>query len=241
MEGERRFVITLADITIEMRHRYDAVRRQCADYLAQPGAVPTMIASATPEQIEAEVTTFGLNIPSEQAESLCLFRSIAEQMPLRERAVFHGAAIEYAGAGLLFTAPSGTGKTTHISLWRQTFGPQVRIVNGDKPSLRLREDDVEVCSTPWAGKENWQRNTSAPLKALCLLERGETDRIRRVDPSTILFRLMTQIYLPRDSAAAAATLELMDGLLARVPVYLLSCTPTPRAAEVAFETLSPLF
>ena len=236
-----RFVITLAGVNVEMVHTYDRVRRECEDYLAAPGALPTITATTSPEKIAAERTTLGTPVAAEYAESLCLFRDIAEQMPLLGRAVFHGAAIDYRGAGLLFTAPSGTGKSTHIALWRQVLGDEVRIVNGDKPLLWLREDGVEVCSTPWAGKENWQRNTTAPLRALCLLERGSEDVMRRVEPSEVLDRLLAQVYLPYDPVAAAKTLEIMDGVVTRVPVYRLSCTPTPRAATVAFEALKSLF
>ena len=232
--------MTIADVTIEVQHQYDAVRRQCEDYLAPVDAAPSLVAAATPEKMAAELDMIDGPYPIEEVESLCVFRAIADQFPLIGRAVFHGAAIEYNGGGLLFTAPSGTGKSTHIALWRQAFGEDVRIVNGDKPVLWNKGGEVWVCSTPWAGKENWQRNCAVPLKALCLLERGKVDTIRPVDPSEMLNRLLAQIYLPADSQAAGATLELADALLTGVPVYLLSCTPTLKAAQVAHEALSKL-
>lgn len=235
---EQHFSVRIAGLTIDFAHRYEYVRRLCRDYRTSSDSAPDISVRATEEQIEAERRNAETDLPADYAESLCLFRSLAEQIPLTGRAVFHGAAIEYQGKGYLFTAPSGTGKSTHIALWRRVIGDAVGIVNGDKPILRLTEDGVEVCSTPWAGKENWQRNVSVPLGALCLLERGETDRIRHVDPSQVIDRLMAQIYLPRDSAAAAATLDLMDALISRVPIYLLACTPTRQAVEAAFPALT---
>ncbi len=236
----RQFCITVAGVTVEIHHQYDAVRLQCEDYLSDPGAAPRFIAAATQERMAAEMADLQTPIPADMVESLCILRAIAEQMPALGRAVFHGAAIEYKGSGVLFTAPSGTGKSTHIALWRRAFGDDVQIVNGDKPLLWCKEDGVWVCSTPWAGKENWQRNVNVPLRALCLLERGREDTMRPIDPSEVLGRLLSQIYLPRGAEAAAATLELADALLTRIPVFLLSCTPSIHAAEVAFDTLKDL-
>ena len=235
---EQHTLVTIAGLTVDFAHTYDYLRLLCRAYIAAPDTPADLSVRTTPEQIRTECRNAETDLPPEYAESLCLFRALAEQFPLAGRAVFHGAAVEYRGKGYLFTAPSGTGKSTHISLWRRVIGEEVRIINGDKPALRLTEDGVDVCSTPWAGKENWQRNTSAPLGALCLLERGTVDGIRRVDPSQVIERLMSQIYLPRDPAAAVATLDLMDALIARVPVFLLSCTPTARAVEVAFPALT---
>ena len=98
----------------------------------------------------------------------------------------HGAAIAFDGAAYLFTAPSGTGKTTHVRLWRQYLGSRVTVVNGDKPFLSLEPDGtVRVWGSPWAGKERWQSPISVPLCGVCLLERG-TDRICRLPPEQAL-------------------------------------------------------
>ena len=88
----------------------------------------------------------------------------------------------FEGLGYLFTAPSGTGKSTHIRLWRQFLGEAGHIVNGDKPFLSVEEGKVFVWGSPWAGKENWQKNRKAPLHGICLLKQGQKNKICRLQP-----------------------------------------------------------
>ena len=106
----------------------------------------------TDEQI-AEEMTCGSQTESE-AEILCIYRAIAEKLPLYNRFVMHGAAISFEDKAYIFTAASGTGKSTHIRLWRKAFGNPVGIVNGDKPVIEIKDDGTSlVYGTPWAGKE----------------------------------------------------------------------------------------
>jgi len=77
-------------------------------------------------------------------------------------------------------APSGTGKSTHAFLWQKFLGEDnVAVINGDKPILRFREDDVLACGSPWAGKDGLQRNVCTPLGGICLLKRSSENIIRR--------------------------------------------------------------
>ena len=77
------------------------------------------------------------------------------------------------GQAVLFTAKSGTGKSTHTKLWRDLFGERAVMVNDDKPLLRILKDGVLVCGTPWDGKHRLSTNCALPLKAICILERGK--------------------------------------------------------------------
>lgn len=152
----------------------------------------------------------------------------------------HGAAIAFDGAAYLFTAPSGTGKTTHVRLWRQYLGSRVTVVNGDKPFLSLEPDGtVRVWGSPWAGKERWQSPISVPLCGVCLLERG-TDRICRLPPEQALAPLFRQTYHRDDPALEYLTLGFLDALLRRVPVYRLTCGMTDDAVRCSFEALTGL-
>ena len=141
--------ILLADLKIQIEHEYQYMTQFCKDYLSEFDA-PNIIASADKKSILKEKELVP-NAPIESCESLCIYRAIAEQLPRFDRFVFHGAAIEYDGSAYLFTAPSGTGKTTHINLWRKYLGDKVDIINGDKPIIKVNET-ATVYGTPWAGK-----------------------------------------------------------------------------------------
>ena len=230
------FRISLAGLTVEMHSRYPLARAFCKDYLEESTGI-LFSADAVESEIAELMRT--LDAPdAPHAELLSLQRSIAEQLPRFDRFLIHGAAISYEGKAYLFLAPSGTGKSTHIRLWREHIGKTVGIVNGDKPIVDASGAVPTVCGTPWAGKENWQKNVSVPLGAICLLRRGETDAIRRVTPSEQIGALLCQVYRPDDVSALTETLTLADKVFRTVPLYELICTPTENAVRTAFPAMT---
>lgn len=230
------FQISLAGLTVELHSRFPLARTFCKDYLAKSTAV-----HFSAEAVESEIAALLCSSDAPDApyaELLSLHRVIAEQLPRFDRFLIHGAAIRYAGKGYLFLAPSGTGKSTHIRLWRKALGESVGIVNGDKPIIDASGTEPTVCGTPWAGKENWQRNVSVPLGAICILRRGESDTIRRVTPGEQIGALLRQVYRPDDAVALTQTLTLADKVFRAVPLYELACTPTEHAVRTAFPALT---
>ena len=165
------FCMRVADLVVEVRALHQGVRRLCADYVlgGERAAAPVdLVVTVAQDAIDAEraISTDEHPWSDSYLETLAVLRAIANELPQRRRLLVHGAVIQYDGRAYLFTAPSGTGKSTHIMLWRQYLDEAVRVVNGDKPFLRILEAADEppvVYGTPWAGKEGWQENTSAPL------------------------------------------------------------------------------
>lgn len=173
-----------------------------------------------------------------------MHRKISEILLLHKRLFMHGAAITYKSDAYMFCAPSGTGKTAHISLLKKFLGKDIGIINGDKPFLSFENENgqnrITVCGSPWAGKELWQENRSAPLRAVCFITRGRDNRIIRLSPKECLPMLMRQIYIPRSTEAACSALELTDNLLRSVPVFQLTCDISEDAVKCSFETLTEL-
>lgn len=170
--------------------------------------------------------------------SLAYYRKICAYALAHDAFLMHCAVIEYEGRGYAFSAPSGTGKTTHIRLWQQVFGAdKVTIVNGDKPILRLIDGVFYAYGTPWCGKEGYNTNTRVPLCGLCFVTRGTENHIRRMTDEEVIPRLFSQIMV-NDSTNLARQMELADLLLQKVPVYLLSCNMDPDAAEVAYRGMN---
>ncbi|MEA5019231.1 MAG: hypothetical protein VB027_02575 [Gordonibacter sp.] len=231
----RRFRIKLAGLVFSVSVLYDNVYRLCSDYLVDEPA--DVFIEVTQEAIDAERTqgtwTDGY------LESLAVYRAIAEVLPLHERLLIHGAALAVDGVAYLFCAPSGVGKSTHVSLWKKYLGAFVTVVNGDKPLVRIPAVGTAfVCGTPWAGKEGWQENASFPFAGLCFLERGPQNCIRSLQPGEALERALAQTYLPARKEAAERTLELLDTLLSRTPQFLLTCNTTEDAVRCSFEGMT---
>lgn len=236
------FTIRLAGIDIAIDNRYDRVRRQCAGFMSE--GAPLFTVGATEEEIREEWETSLPEVrasypdPEGYGESVCVYRKICHRMPLYGVLLLHSAAVETGGKAYLFSAPSGTGKTTHLRLWMQTHPGQVRIINGDKPLLRREEDGrFTVHGTPWAGKEGWHSNASAPLDGLCFLARARCNTIRPMALNEAREAIMRQILYPRDPEPLIKTLELTNALLSAAPVYLLSCNISEEAARLSYDTM----
>ena len=172
-----------------------------------------------------------------------LYRLAVEELPKHGSFIVHAAVIKYNGLAYAFMAPSGTGKSTHIKLWMDVLSPETTVINGDKPILRLGKTpegnpQVVACGSPWAGKEGWQTNTSAPLAGLCFLTRGTTDACQRISPTEAFDSAVRQIYMPSDPVSAIKTLDFVDVLLQTVPLYRLSCTMNKTAVKASFEAMT---
>lgn len=230
------FAIKIADVTVYVRSRFSFAEDFCKDYVVPAENVDFSV-TADPSKVASELENATEPVTEEYAECLCIYREIAEKLPLYNCAVFHGAAISFDNMAYLFSAPSGVGKSTHIKLWRKYLGQRVGIINGDKPILKLRNNKIEVCSTPWAGKEGWQKNSRAPLEAVTFIKRSEVNKITQIDPHNILPQILNQIYLPKNETSAEKTLEIADYLIENLPFYLLECDMSEVAVKTAFETL----
>lgn len=227
--------VLLSDLKVAITHKFDFMIDFCEKYIANFD-VPDICAQALETAVLKEKEMVP-TAPIEVCESLCIYRAIAEQLPQFNRFVFHGAAIEYGGEAYLFTAPSGTGKTTHINLWRQHLGDAVGIINGDKPIINVTDKPI-VYGTPWAGKEGLHRNVSSVLRAICILKQGKTNNIVLLNTKDAINHLMRQVYLPQNAIALSKTLQLLGDMLEQTPVYLLECDMSKQAFEVSFNKMT---
>lgn len=228
------FVIQLAGVRIRVENRYPFVQAQCKNYICD-GEDADFTVSVSPEEIAAEQQ---LGEFSEgYCESICTYRHICDQISDYNVFLMHSSVIEVDGYAYAFTARSGVGKSTHTALWLKNV-PHARVLNGDKPLYRLEPDgSLTVFGTPWNGKENWGENISAPLAAVCFIERGIENSIRRADENEVVSRVLHQLYLRGERNSVNRRLMLMDALVRAVPYYVLACNISDEAALLAWNTM----
>lgn len=153
--------------------------------------------------------------------------------------MIHSSAILYKGNSYIFSADSGTGKSTHTSIWQRVFGQDnVQILNDDKPAIRIFEDDIFAYGTPWSGKYDISINVKAPLKGIVFLERDDTNHIERITPTEAFPKFFAQTVRRMSLEYVDKLLPLADELLRRVPVYKMGCNMEDEAAIVAEKTLT---
>ena len=147
--------------------------------------------------------------------------------------VLHGSAVSYRGKAYVFSADSGTGKSTHASYWMQTCGKDCGVINDDKPAIRLEDGEYYVYGTPFSGKGTLNENVRIPLGAICFLYRSPVNEIRKISPEEALPLFLKQTLRPNDPSKISKLLGLTDKLLKDVPLYSFGAENDPSSAIFA--------
>ena len=231
--------INLANMTVRIEGVYDTLREYCKEYIATDEKIEDFSIVITPADIQRERENGEYERNSDNyIEIIMALLKVADELPGRNKVLMHGAVVAWKQAGYIFTAPSGTGKTTHVRLWKKYFGSDAEIINGDKPILEVREDEIIAYGTPWAGKERLQKNSCVPVKGICFLRQSEKNNIRKLNKSEALVLLLPQIYIMSDSKKAGRTLELFSKMLEWIPVYEFYCNISEQAVRCSFDALT---
>ena len=236
-------VYRIAEHNIGIESHYPDVHEYCADYRTDGEPEITLFVSVSElEELEREIEEFWQDLPDrvfftpEYLEQSALYKKLAERTPYWDTAMLHGSAIAVDGACYVFCAKSGTGKSTHSRLWRELLGEKAVMVNDDKPLVHVRPDgSAEVYGTPWNGKHHLSTNTHVPLRAICILERSETNTIREISKSEAYPMLWQQFYRPYDPEAMERTVDMIGRL--KTKFYRLGCNMELSAAELSYQTM----
>ena len=237
------FTISLADFCVEINSIFETTHTFCRDYLCEGESAFSVTISPEDITFEREKSAKedlleGIPVrqfSDEYLETLAVYRKICAKLLERETLLFHGSAVAVDDVAYLFTAKSGTGKSTHTALWRQVLKDRAVMINDDKPLLKLTSDGVLVCGTPWNGKHGLGCNRMVPLKAICILERAEQNTIVPVDAVEALPMLLQQSFRTGTPTGTVLLFDILDKLTKRVQLYRLGCNMAPQAAIVAYE------
>ena len=165
---------------------------------------------------------------------------VCDRLMRSDRFVFHGATFLWRGAAYVFTAPSGTGKTTQLRLWRSLFPDEVSILNGDKPIFEITGSGrVLVHPSPWKGKEGYGRDDLVvPLGGIILLRQAPYNRIRRMGPAGAARKLFGRIYSAfQTEEEVLLAAGLIERLLEAAPVWLLENKGDAGSARLTYAAL----
>ena len=230
----------IAGLVTHVQPMFFSTREYCRPYLTE--RQPEFFVEVTAEDLiyqqellDQEADREGLRrrkFTDPFLERTVIQEKIAGKLLERDTLLLHGSTVAVDGVAYLFTAPCGTGKSTHTRLWRERFGDRAVMVNDDKVFLKLSQDGVWAFGSPWTGKHGIGTNTCVPLKGICFLQRGIENRIQKALPEKWLPELIHQSFLPEERYAS-----LVYQLVQRIPLWEMSCNKSPQAAEVAYEAM----
>ena len=205
---------------------------QAAPYEAEPEGEADLTIHCDPQKVldaNPEVKTLDL------AEYMGTGTNFAYQVLSFGGFQLHSSAVMLDGKAYLFSAPSGTGKSTHTEKWCRLFGAQ--LLNDDKPVIRLQQDTWMAYGTPWSGKHDLSVPAGVPLGGIAFLLRGQENTIRQMEPGEAVVHLISQAPRYLSAQRMEQQLSLLDQLLQQVPVWLLHCRNEDEAAFVSREAM----
>ena len=150
--------------------------------------------------------------------------------------ILHSSLIRWKSGSIVFTAPSGTGKSTQASLWERYEGAEV--LNGDRAALRQINGVWTAFGLPYAGTSGIYRNESAPLKASVALRQADENRVRRIIGAEAFRYIYPETMIHRwDADFEKRASDLLLQLMGDIPMFLLECRPDRKAVELLRDTL----
>ena len=234
-------VYRIAGMNIAVEPRFEYTKQVMADY-AVPDKDYQLLVTVTNEMIDYEqglnVKIHGERMKDALCESVAVLRVICDDIIKRGGFFLHCSCLQYRGKAVIFTAPSGTGKSTHASLWRKHFGDEVVMINDDKPLVREQEDGFVIYGTPWRGKHGIGANISAPIGAVYFLEQAPENSVEPIDGFTALSLLMQQTVIPRGREDTSTLLDMLGRLIEATPMFRLKCNISDEAVITAASALA---
>lgn len=221
-----------AGLCVDMQPEYPKLVRQSEAYKC-PDNEKADITIKFPQGYLEERKKENPHLSMEDCEYIWTGSEFYEVLPEFGGFLLHSSAVVYDNKAFLFSAPCGTGKSTHTQIWLKRF-KGAYILNDDKPAIRYEDGAFYVYGTPFSGKTDLNVNKRVPLQGLCVLERGEKNYIETIPPEQALFAILNQTCRPVDEGRMDKLLTILDLLISKMPVYKLHCNMELEAAEVSY-------
>lgn len=174
-----------------------------------------------------------------QASFEFLSRMVLYSMIKQSVLTFHGVLMEYQGKGIIISAPSETGKTTHARLWRDY--KNALIINGDNACCVKEKGQWMGFGIPWSGTSGESVNRSVPIQALVILNRGEKNQAKKLSLYEAFGESLPMLHTPTwDADTSELALTMFDDFLENIPVIHLDCCPDEDAVNVLYQYLETM-
>lgn len=163
---------------------------------------------------------------------------LEQNLLLYDKCILHSSYIIYENEGIVFTAPSGTGKSTQAALWEKVFPEKVEIINGDRSVLGEDKGKIKVYGIPFCGSSKISKNKSVPLKGIVVLRQGKENKIYKMNRKTAVKMLFSECSVNIwDCIEVERLLVLLEKITEQIPVWYFSCLADTSAVNVLKEAI----
>ena len=230
----------IANLVTEYEPRYESLKKLAQPFIYEGEKEADIVIGVNDARIRSLLSEMTQDSDLDDAEGLAVSSEFSRKVIRFHTMLIHSSALILDGKAYLFSAGSGVGKSTHTQLWLSRFGDRVHIMNDDKPVVRICDEGVFACGTPFDGGSGIALNESYPLGAIIFLERGERNAVRIPGSKEIIQRLYFQTARLVGERTAVKMLENFDGLIAKAKFLVLTCNTDIAAADVAYNAIKNL-
>ena len=157
----------------------------------------------------------------------------------KDAVMLHGVIMEYNGMGIVLSAKSGTGKTTHARLWRDN--ENALIINGDRVICKKENNVWYAYSSPWSGSSGECINRKVPIKTIVMLEQSPINEVDEISNYDASLKLIERVLCPRwEPNLINKAIDIIEKIVSEVPILKLKCRPDVEAVEVLKEAVKNL-
>ena len=224
-------IYEIAGLKVEMKPRYDRLKRQSETYISSGEPVITL----NPD-LYGKINSTLVNRTDEDIEYIYSSAEFCREIIRHGRFFLHASAVVYNDEAYLFSAPSGMGKSTHTSLWLKEFSGSY-ILNDDKPVILPKKDSVSVFGTPFSGKTDLQVNREVRLRAICFLKRGEENSVLRISEDRAIALILNNTYRPKNGESMKLLFDMIDRVVENADIFEMSCRNEPAAAQMSYKAM----
>lgn len=206
--------------------------------ISPPGGAYCGLLQASPDFSKATIATRGEDSLRTFAVNNALMLVYAFAAAEKGILLIHASVIKHEGRGYLFLGKSGTGKSTHSSLWLKHIEGS-ELLNDDNPVILVDDNETAVYGSPWSGKTPCYKNDSAPIGAFVRIKQEPENHISREKPLQAFAVLLPSMSTMKwDKRVYDGVCRSVTRLIERVPLYTLGCRPDQEAAEVCHATVT---
>jgi len=229
--------LQVADLIVEFEPKYNLMQERVKQYIYTGEKEPDVTINLS-EKFFLDRQKENPHLPLAEVEAIFTASYFYTEIVKFGGVMLHASCVQYENYAYLFSANSGTGKSTHTHLWLKKF-PEAEILNDDKPAIRYIDGKFYAFGTPWSGKFDESINAKTEIAGITFLSRGETNEIERVDGNTVTIDFLNQTVRPTNKNYMLQFMETLDKVLSQVPVYRLKCNMSLEAVETSYNKMNP--
>lgn len=227
----------ICDLVVNMDLKYSMIKDRAEKYLIENSDSPDVIIETDEDSI-SRIKEIAPHLSKAECEVIHTTSMFYRRLLSYDGFMLHSSAVCVDNKAYLFSANSGTGKSTHTTQWLKLFGDKAYIINDDKPALKIENGCVYVYGTPWSGKSDLNLNVRVPLQGICVLERSKNNFIEPLDNGVAVYKLMNQTLRPPFEAHMDKLLSLLDIVITKTPIWRMGCNISTEAAQMAYDAMS---